>query len=147
MSYSPGNTTNTFFNKSPANVSKLLMLTFLGVQAVRQLIQVNQDASPKTVDGKDVTPAESRAGQTSAWFTIMMTLLIGVFLYQKQPAPLESLVVLFAAAMGSGVALIYDYITNKTQSHSAERHRMWFGIAHVIFALLILGYLLMVTMG
>jgi len=135
-----GGVANNSFNKSPANVSKLLMVTFLSVQAVRQLIQVNQQASGDK-------PAESLAGQISAWFTIMMTLLIGVFLYQKQPAPRVALVALVVAALTSGSALIYDYLNNKTGALAAEKNRMWFGIAHVIFALLTLVYLLIVTMG
>jgi len=138
---------NNSFNTSPANVSKLFMLTFLGVQAIRQLIQVNQDASPKTVDGKSVTAAESRAGQISAWMTITMTLLIGYLLYQKQTASRMALIALFVTAMGSGVALIYDYMTNKTVAHAAERNRIWFGIAHILFALLTLVYLMMVAMN
>ena len=133
---------NNSFNKSPANVAKLFLLGFLAVQGVRQLIQVNQDASPKTVDGKSVDAAESRSGQVAAWMTITMTVLAGYLLYMSKPAPVMALAALFVATMGSGVALIYDYATNKTQAHTAERNRMWFGIAHIIFALLTLVYLL-----
>lgn len=140
-----GATNNKLFNTRPANIAKLFMLTFLGVQAVRQLIQVNEDARDKEIDGKAVMPAESRAGQISAWMTITMTLLIGIFLY-KDVTTVPVLLALFAAAMGSGVALIYDYITNKTSAHAAERHRMWFGIAHILFALITLVYLLMLAM-
>jgi hypothetical protein len=133
-----GAAANNSLNKSPANVAKIFMLAFLGVQGVRQLIQVNGQATTKT---------ESRAGQVSAWMTITMTMLIGFLLYQKQSAPRVALVALVVAALTSGSALIYDYLNNKTGALAAEKNRMWFGIAHVIFALLILGYLLMVTMG
>jgi hypothetical protein len=124
------------FNKSPANVAKLFMLTFLGVQGIRQLVQVNGRANAKT-------PTESRAGQVAAWMTITMTLLIGFLLYQPKPAPVMALAALFVAAMGSGVAMIIDYSSNKTVALAAEPNRLFFGIAHVIFALLTLVYLLL----
>ena len=139
-----GAANNKLFNTRPANIAKLLMLTFLGVQAIRQLIQVNEDSRDKEIDGKKLPVAESRAGQISAWMTITMTLLIGIFLY-KDVTAIPVLLALFAAAMGSGVALIYDYMTNKTVAHAAERNRMWFGIAHIVFALLTLVYLLMLA--
>ena len=138
MSY-PGNYTSNSFNKSPANIAKLFMLTFLGVQGIRQLIQVNGRANAKT-------PTESRAGQVAAWMTITMTVLIGFLLYQSRPAPVIALAALFIAAMGSGVAMIYDYSANKTVALAAEPNRLFFGIAHVIFALLTLVYLLMSQM-
>lgn len=128
---------NNSFNKSPTNVAKLFMLTFLGVQGIRQLIQVNGQATNKT---------ESRAGQVAAWMTITMTVAIGYLLYQKQAAPRMALVALVVAAMGSGVAMIYDYAANKTVALAAEKNRLWFGIAHVVFALLTLVYLLMMAM-
>jgi hypothetical protein len=131
--------TNNSFNKSPANVAKLFMLAFLGVQGIRQLIQVNGRANAKT-------PTESRAGQVAAWMTITMTVLIGVLLYMSRPAPVMALAALFIAAMGSGVAMIYDYSANKTVALAAEPNRLFFGIAHVIFALLTLVYLLMSQM-
>jgi uncharacterized membrane-anchored protein len=115
------------------------MLTFLGVQGIRQLIQVNSQASGDK-------PTESRAGQVAAWMTITMTVLIGYLLYQKQSAPRMALVALVVAAMGSGVAMIYDYAANKTGALAAEKNRLWFGIAHVLFALLTLVYLLMMAM-
>jgi hypothetical protein len=127
------------FNKSPANVAKLFMLTFLGVQGIRQLVQVNGRANAKT-------PTESRAGQVAAWMTITMTLLIGFLLYQPKPAPVMALAALFVAAMGSGVAMIIDYSSNKTVALAAEPNRLFFGIAHVIFALLTLVYLLLTQM-
>ena len=128
---------NNSFNKSPANVAKLFMVTFLGVQGIRQLVQVNGRADAGT---------ESRAGQVAAWMTITMTVLIGYLLYQAKPASVMALAALFIAAMGSGVAMIYDYSANKTISLAAEPNRLFFGIAHVIFALLTLVYLLMSQM-
>ena len=130
---------NNSFNKSPANVAKLLMLTFLGVQGIRQLVQVNGRASGDK-------PTESRAGQVAAWMTITMTVLIGYLLYQAKPASVMALAALFIAAMGSGVAMIYDYSANKTVALAAEPNRLFFGIAHVLFALLTLVYLLMSQM-
>lgn len=138
MSY-PGNYASNSFNKSPANIAKLFMLTFLGVQGIRQLIQVNGRANAEK-------PTESEAGQKAAWMTITMTVLIGFLLYQPRPAPVMALAALFIAAMGSGVAMIYDYSANKTAALAAEPNRLFFGIAHVIFALLTLVYLLMSQM-
>jgi hypothetical protein len=135
--YGAGAANNSSFNKSPTNVAKLFMLTFLGVQGVRQLIQVNGQATNKT---------ETRAGQVAAWMTITMTVLIGYLLYQKQGSPRMALVALVVAAMSSGVAMIYDYAANKTVALAAEKNRLWFGIAHVVFALLTLVYLLMMAM-
>jgi hypothetical protein len=131
--------TNNSFNKSPANVAKLFMLMFLCVQGIRQLIQVNGRANVEKA-------TESRAGQVAAWMTITMTVLIGFLLYQKQSAPVMALAALFITAMGSGVAMIYDYSANKTVALAAEPNRLFFGIAHVIFALLTLVYLLMSQM-
>ena len=131
--------TNNSFNKSPANVAKILMLTFLCVQGIRQLVQVNGRANADK-------PTESRAGQVAAWMTITMTLLIAVLLYLPKPAPALSLAALFVAAMGSGAAMIYDYSANKTVALAAEPNRLFFGIAHVLFALLTLVYLLMSQM-
>jgi hypothetical protein len=128
---------NNSFNKSPANVAKIFMLIFLCVQGIRQLVQVNGKANSK---------AESGAGQVSAWMTITMTVLIGVLLYIPRPAPALSLAALFIAAMGSGVAMIYDYSANKTIALAAEPNRLFFGIAHVLFALLTLVYLLISQM-
>jgi hypothetical protein len=128
-------TNNSSFNKSPANISKILLLTFLAVQAIRQLVQVNGRANAKP-------PTESEAGKVAAWMTIVMTLVAGILLYQKQPAPVTTLLALFVAAMGSGSAMIYDYMNNKTVALAAEPNRLFFGIAHVIFALLTLVYLL-----
>ena len=133
MSYANNNS----FNSSKSNIAKLFMLTFLGVQGIRQLIQVNGRATSKT---------ESRAGQVAAWMTITMTVLIGYLLYQPKTASVMALAALFITAMGSGVAMIYDYSANKTAALAAEPNRLFFGIAHVIFALLTLVYLLMSVM-
>ena len=128
---------NNSFNSSKANIAKLFMLTFLGVQGIRQLVQVN---------GKANSNAESRAGQVAAWMTITMTVLIGFLLYQPKTASVMALAALFITAMGSGVAMIYDYSANKTIALAAEPNRLFFGIAHVLFALLTLVYLMMSMM-
>ena len=133
-----GGVANNSFNKSPANIAKSFMLMFLCVQGIRQLVQVN---------GKHDAKTESLAGQVSAWMTITMTVLVGVLLYIPRPAPpVMALAALFIAAMVSGVAMIYDYSANKTTALAAEPNRLWFGIAHVIFALITLVYLLMSQM-
>ena len=135
MSY-PGNIPSNSFNKSPANFAKLFLLTFLGVQGIRQLIQVNEQASRDKA-------IESPAGKTAAWMTITMTLLAGFFLYQPKTPTVMALGALFVAAMGSGAAMIYDYMDGKsTQSVEVKRNRLFFGIAHVVFALFVLIYLL-----
>ena len=139
MSYYPGNVASNSFNKSPANIAKIIMLMFLGVQGIRQLVQVNGRAN-----AKDAT--ESGAGQVAAWMTITMTVLIGFFLYQPKTPTVMALAALFIAAMGSGVAMIYDYSANKTVALAAEPNRLFFGIAHVLFALLTLVYLLISQM-
>ena len=130
---------NNSFNSSKANIAKLFMLTFLGVQGIRQLIQVNGRANAKP-------PTESEAGKVAAWMTITMTMLAGFLLYQPKMATFTSLAALFVAAMGSGVAMIYDYSANKTVALAAEPNRLFFGIAHVLFALLTLVYLLISQM-
>ena len=131
-------TTNNSFNKSPANIAKIAILMFLGVQAIRQLVQVNEQA------GRDKSPIESQAGKVAAWMTITMTMLAGFLLYQPKTPTVMALAALFITAMGSGVAMIYDYMDAKsTQTVEVKRNRLFFGIAHVLFALLTLVYLLM----
>jgi hypothetical protein len=61
---------------------------------------------------------------------------------------------LFAAVMGSGVAMVYTTLDtsktnqgkgkqiNKEVSNKAEPSRRWFGIAHILFAVIILAFLL-----
>ena len=131
--------TNNSFNKSPANAAKLFLLTFLGVQGIRQLIQVN---------GQHDDKKESRAGQVSAWMTITMTVLAGYILYKKDSTPTRmALGALIVATLTSGSALLYDYMNNKAVATAAEKNRLWFGIAHILFALLVLVYFLMMAMG
>jgi uncharacterized membrane protein HdeD (DUF308 family) len=132
---------NNSFNKSPANMAKIAILTFLGVQGIRQLIQVNEQA------GRDKNPIESQAGKVAAWMTITMTLLAGFLLYQPKMATFTALGALFIAALASGSAMIYDYMDAKsTQTVEVKRNRLFFGIAHIIFALLTLVYLLISLM-
>jgi CDP-diglyceride synthetase len=132
-----GATNNNAFNSSRANISKLLLMMFLCVQAIRQLIQVNGQAAAKT---------ESRAGQVAAWMTITMTLIAGYVLYAPKTPHRMGLIALFVAAMGSGAAMIYDYSANKTQALAAEKNRLFFGIAHVLLALAVLVYLILSNM-
>jgi len=133
MSYYPGNTMNNSLS-NPNFVLKLSMVTFLIVQAIRQLVLVNSQATAKT---------ESRAGQVAAWMTITLTLLIAALLYPSGPqspkSTLGGLFLVFVGVMGSGIAMIYDGMKNKT---GQEKNRMWFGIAHVLFAMLVFAFLL-----
>jgi hypothetical protein len=130
MSYPSNNNT---FNSSKANIAKLFLLTFLGVQGIRQLVLVNSQANGKL---------ESRAGQVSAWLTITMTLVAAFVLYQPNTPHRIGLAALFAAAMGSGIAMIYDY-TQSTTTVEGKKTRLFFGVAHVILALLVLVYLIL----
>jgi hypothetical protein len=143
------NGANNRFNKSPKNIAKIFLLGFLALQGIRQLVQVNQAASSKTnpdgtpvkgTDGQLLPETESRAGQVAAWMTITMTLLAGYALYTPDTPQWTALAALFIATMGSGIALVYDFATNKTQAHAAEKNRMWFGILHIIMALAVLMY-------
>ena len=132
-------TNNNSFNKSPANAAKLFLMVFLVVQGIRQLIQVN---------GQHDDNKESRAGQVSAWMTITMTVLAGYILYTKDSTPARmTLGALIVATLTSGSALLYDYMNNKAGATAAEKNRLWFGIAHILFALLVLIYFLMMAMG
>lgn len=125
----------------PQFVLKMSMVTFLIVQAIRQLVLVNGQAS-------DAVKKETRAGQVAAWFTILLTLVVAAFLYPSNPLPNKNIIgglfLLFLGVMGSGIIMIYDAIKNKDTSKAAEPNRLWFGIAHVIFAILLLGFLLFV---
>ena len=128
---------NNSFNKSPANMAKIFLLGFLSVQAIRQLIQVNEQA------GREKSPIESQAGKVATWMTITMTLLGGFFLYQPKTPTVMALWALIIAALGSGSAMIYDYMDAKsTQTVEVKRNRLFFGIAHIIFALFVLIYFL-----
>ena len=127
---------NNSFNSSKANIAKIFLLAFLGVQGIRQLVQVNEQAGRK--DG-----IESGAGKVAAWMTITMTLLAGFFLYQPKTPTVMALAALFITAMGSGSAMIYDYMDAKSkQTVEVKRNRLFFGIAHIIFALFVLIYFL-----
>ena len=119
-------------SRDPATVLKISIIAYLFVQAVRQLILVNQQFGAKT---------ETRAGQVSTWFTIVLTSVVAAILSQgplniKSPTAYGGLFLLFAGALGSGIAMIYDKVKNK---ETAESARMWFGIAHVIFAFIIMA--------
>lgn len=118
----------------PAFVLKLSMVVFLAVQAIRQLILVNGQYEAKT---------ESRSGQVATWMTITMTLIIAGLLYPSTPLSTKTvmggLALLVIGAMGSGISMIYDAMKNKT---SQEKNRLWFGIAHVVFAMIMLAFLL-----
>jgi hypothetical protein len=121
---------------NPNFVLKLSMVTFLIVQAIRQLVLVNAQASGDK-------PMESRSGQVAAWMTIILTLVVAALLYPSGPLSrkntLGGLFILFAGVMGSGIAMIYDGMKNKA---GPEKNRLWFGIAHVIFAMLVFAFLL-----
>ena len=118
----------------PQFVMKMSMVTFLIVQAIRQLVLVNG----QTADNK-----ESRAGQVAAWMTITLTILVAAFLYPSTPLSdkniLGGIFLLFAGVMGSGIAMLYDSMKNKA---GPEKNRMWFAIAHIIFAILLLAFLI-----
>jgi putative copper export protein len=130
---------NSYVNSSrdPSTILKISILTYLCVQAIRQLVLVNNQFANKV---------ETRAGQVSTWFTIVLTLAVAGILSQgplniKSSTAYGGLLLVFLGALGSGIAMIYDKINNK---ETAEPARMWFGIAHVILALVILtAYLIL----
>ena len=143
--------TNNNSLSSPSFVLTLTMVTFLVVQAIRQLILVNSQYG-------DGDKNETRAGQVASWMTILMTLIVAALLYPSGPlsrkSTLGGLFVLFAGVMGSGIAMVYTTLDtsksndgkgkqiNKDVSNKAEPSRRWFGIAHILFAMLILAFLL-----
>jgi hypothetical protein len=122
---------------SPQFVLKMSIITFLFVQAVRQLILVNAQYDAKT---------ETRGGQVATWMTIVLTLAGAALLYPRgnleRKTVLGGLFVLFAGIMGSGIAMVYTSTASKDISQKAEKNRRWFGIAHIIFAAIILTFLL-----
>jgi hypothetical protein len=136
---------------NPNFVLKLSMMTFLIVQAIRQLVLVNTQFG-------DGDKNETRAGQVAAWMTITLTLVVAALLYPSGPlsrkTTLGGLFLLFAAVMGSGVAMVYTTLDtsktkndkgtqiNKEVSNKAEPSRQWFGIAHIVFAVLVFAFLL-----
>jgi len=112
---------------------KIAIVAFLGLQAIRQLVLVNAQADDEK---------ESLAGQVAAWMTITLTVVVAGFLwYPSLPDKMitTGLLTLFVGAMGSGVAMLYDSIKNKA---GPEKNRMWFAIAHIVFAILILAFLI-----
>ena len=152
MSY-PGNIPSNNSLTNPNFVLKLSMVTFLIVQAIRQLVLVNSQFGNGDKN-------ETRAGQVAAWMTITLSVVIAAFMWPAGPLSrnltLGGLFVLFAGVMGSGVAMVYTTLDtsktlggkgtqiNKELSDKAEptRSRRWFGVAHIIFAVLILTFLL-----
>ena len=114
-------------NNSRLAAPGFAMAGFLAVQAIRQLVQVNGDKN------------ESRSGQVASWFTTTL-LLIAAYLTASQVKTkneaMTILAALFIGVMGSGIAMIYG----STVTPNPEPNRRWFGIAHIIFALLILAY-------
>jgi hypothetical protein len=119
----------------PNFVLKVSVSTFLAVQAIRQLVLVNSQYGGKT---------ESRAGQVASWMTTTLTFMVAILLFQSQNelsdrGVLTSLFLLFIGVMSSGIAMIYDGAKN---NGGPEKNRMWFGVAHTVFAMLIFAYLL-----
>lgn len=125
---------NAYANNTSDLVLKTSMVAFLAVQAIRQLVQVNAQADAKT---------ESRSGQVAAWMTITLTLIIAGIMYQSGPLSSKTVtgttLALFVGIMGSGIAMIYDAMSNKA---GPEKNRLWFGIAHVVFAVMLFAFLL-----
>lgn len=121
---------------SPQFILKLSMILFLFVQAIRQLVLVNDQAS-----GGD-SAVESKAGQVATWMTTVMTLVIAALLYPKtldRKQTIFGLFILFIGAMGSGIAMVYNVLS---KGKKTEKNRLWFGIAHVVLALFVLMFLL-----
>jgi hypothetical protein len=148
--------TNNNSLTNPNFVLKLSMVTFLCVQAIRQLVFVNGQYG-------DGDKNETRAGQVASWMTILMTLIVAALLYPSGPlsrkTTLGGLFMLFAAVMGSGIAMVYTTLDtsktkegkgtqiNKEVSNKAEPSRRWFGLAHIVFAVLVFAFLLYSLMG
>jgi len=112
---------------------KVTMVIFLAVQAIRQLVRVNGDKN------------ETYGGKVATWMTILLTIIIASLLYPDKLSPgfvMIGLGAMFVGVMGSGIAMLVDTLTAKTKdaAKAVEPNRMWFGIAHIIFALLILAY-------
>lgn len=108
----------------------LVAAGFLAVQAIRQLVLVN---------GQYADKLESRAGQVATWFTTTL-LLVAAYLASNEiktyRRSMMMLAALFIGVMASGISMIYS----STTTPNPEPNRRWFGIAHVIFAMLILAY-------
>lgn len=136
MSSGNGNAVANKPLSDPGVVLKLSMMTFLAVQAIRQLVLVNGQFNKKT---------ETRPGQVASWFTITLTLLIAAVL-ATSPLNIKPNMVtgatfaVVAGVLGSGAAMLYDAIQNKGKQ--PEPNRLWFSIAHIIFGMLLLAYLI-----
>lgn len=112
---------------------KVIMVIFLAVQAIRQLVRVNGDKN------------ETYGGKVATWMTILLTIIIASLLYPDKLSPgfvMIGLGAMFVGVMGSGIAMLVDTLSAKTKdaAKAAEPNRLWFGIAHLIFALVILAY-------
>ena len=112
---------------------KVIMVIFLAVQAIRQLVRVNGDKN------------ETYGGKVATWMTILLTIIIASLLYPDKLSHgfvMIGLGAMFVGVMGSGIAMLVDTLSAKTKdaAKSAEPNRLWFGIAHLIFALVILAY-------
>ena len=131
--------------KTPMYTLKLSIMAFLCVQAIRQLIQVNNQAREGTKD-KAVGNVETSAGQVAAWMTIILTLIGAGILFPSTTLSKEAIMggfaTLIVGVLASGSAMIYDIVNNKDKAEGAEKNRMWFGIAHIIFAVLLIAYAL-----
>jgi hypothetical protein len=131
--------------KTPTYALKLSIVAFLCVQAIRQLIQVNNQAREGAKD-KAVGNIETSAGQVSTWMTIILTLFSAGILFPSAPLSKEWIMggfaTLIVGVLASGSAMIYDIVNNKAKAEGVEKNRMWFGIAHIIFAVLLLAYAL-----
>ena len=108
------------------------MSLFLAVQAIRQLVQVNQDAA----DGK-----EGRAGQVATWFNVTL-LLVAAYLMTNQVKTYRRVVMvlgtLILGVLASGTGMIYS--ASAPGGKNPEKNRLWFGIAHIVFALILIAY-------
>ena len=133
--------------KTPTYALKVSIMAFLFVQAIRQLIQVNNQANEGAKD-KPVGNVETSAGQVAAWMTILLTLIGASILFPSSSLSKEwvmgGFATLIVGILASGSAMIYDIVNNKAKAQGAEKNRMWFGIAHIIFAVLLLAYSLFV---
>ena len=131
--------------KTPMYALKVSIMAFLGVQAIRQLIQVNNQAREGAKD-KAVGNVETPAGQVAAWMTIILTLIGAGILFPSTSLSKEWIMggfaTLIVGVLASGSAMIYDIVNNKPKAEGAEKNRMWFGIAHIIFAVLLIAYAL-----
>jgi hypothetical protein len=141
MSYANNNSLN-----SPQFMLKISIMTFLGLQAIRQLTQVNILAS--TEGGLETFP-----GQVSSWLTITLTMLSAVLLYMNGPLTKKpvvgGLLALASALMASGIFMLYDTIDTKTKDKASkiEKHRRMFGIAYTLLGMIILAMLLYIMIG